>query len=165
MRPEDAGIGAAPESRASLASLAKRAMAGDLADQLGRDQRPAARVRGEPWRDRCDERGEFLLEAGDRAGELADAVELVARDADTRGLLAACQAPGEALLPTQAGERAQRDLELGPEVVQLPAQIVGQRGALLDEPIAVIDEQANVELGAGELRERQRLKAFADEGV
>jgi hypothetical protein len=36
---------------------------------------------------------------------------------------------------------ARRDLELGPEIVQAPAQVVDQRGALPDEPLAVIDQQ------------------------
>ena len=103
-----------------------------------------------------------MLECRDRARELADALELVASDSDARGLLGALQSPGEALLPARAGEGAQRDLELGPEVVQLPAQIVDQRGALLDEPFAVIDEQPDIELGPSELRDRQRLNALAD---
>src|SRR4029453_3892326 len=136
--------------------------AGDLADQLGRGQRPAAGVGRRPWSEGGNERGELLLECGGRARELADALELVASDSDARGLLGALQSPGEALLPARAGEDAQRDLELGPEVVQLPAQIVDQRGALLDEPFAVIDEQPDIELAPSDLRDRQRLDARAD---
>src|SRR3954468_10779101 len=138
--------------------------AGDLADQLGRDQRPAARVGGEPRRERDDERGELVLEVGDRARELADAIELVARNADASGLLGARQAPREALRPTLGGECAQRDLELGPEVVQLPAQIVDQCGALFNEHVAWIDEQPDVYLGSGQLRDRQSVEAFPDRG-
>ena len=40
--PELTGIGATPAARASLASVAKRLGAGDLADELGRGQRPEA---------------------------------------------------------------------------------------------------------------------------
>ena len=52
--------------------------AGDLADQLGRGQRPAAGVGRQPWSEGGNERGELLLECRDRARELADALELVA---------------------------------------------------------------------------------------
>jgi hypothetical protein len=38
--------------------------------------------------------------------------------------------------------------------VEVPAQVVAQAGALRDETLAVIDEQANVELGARELGDR-----------
>ena len=81
------------------------------------------------------------------------------------GLLGARQAAGDAVLPARGGQRARRDLELGPEVVQVPAQVVDQRGALRDQPLAVIDEQPDVELGAGELRDRQRLEPFAQRGA
>ena len=54
--------------------------------------------------------------------------------------------PATRVLPAAGGQRARRDLELGPEVVQVPAQVVDQRGALRDEPLAVIDQQPDVEL-------------------
>ena len=63
--------------------------AGDLADQLGRGQRPAAGVGRQPWSEGGNKRGELLLECRDRARELADALELVASDSDARGLLGA----------------------------------------------------------------------------
>ena len=34
-----------------------------------------------------------------------------------------------------------------------------------DEPLAVIDQQPDIELGAGELRDRQRVEPFADRGA
>jgi hypothetical protein len=54
---------------------------------------------------------------------------------------------------------------LAPEVVQMPAQVVAQRGALRDEPLAVIDEQSDVELRAGQLRDWQAVEAFAQRGA
>jgi hypothetical protein len=43
----------------------------------------------------------------------------------------------------------------------MPAQVVAQRGALSDQVFAVIDEQTNIELGSGKLRDGQRVEAFA----
>jgi hypothetical protein len=162
VRREDAPSRGGSGQPRELGVAGEASDAGDLADQLGRGQRRAAGVGRQPWSEGGNERGELLLECRDRARELADALEFVASDSDARGLLGALQSPGEALLLARAGEGAQRDLELGPEVVQLPAQIVDQRGALLDEPFAVIDEQPDIELGPSELRDRQRLNALAD---
>jgi hypothetical protein len=162
VRPDDAGGRRRARQPRELGVAGEACDASDLADQLGRDQRPATRISGKPRRERDDERGKLLLEVIDRAREIADAVELIARNTDARGLLGSGQAPGEALRPTLTRERAQRDLQLGPEVVQLPAQIVDQCGALLDEAIAVIDEQPDVELDARQVRDGQRLKALAD---
>jgi hypothetical protein len=58
-------------------------------------------------------------------------------------------------------QRAAGQHELGPEVVQMPLQRVVERDALADQPLAVIDEQPQVELAAVELRGRQRIQAFA----
>ena len=68
MLPEEAGIGALPPVRASLASVRESVGAGDLADQLGGGQRTAAaffeQLRGVAF----DERGEFCLEFADALG-------------------------------------------------------------------------------------------------
>jgi hypothetical protein len=45
--------------------------------------------------------------------------------------------------------------------VQVPEQVVIERGAHADEPLAVIDEQPDVEFDAGELGDGQPLDAFA----
>ena len=42
--------------------------------------------------------------------------------------------------------------QLGPEVVQVPEQVVVERDAHPDQPLAVIDQQPDVELDAGQLR-------------
>ena len=63
--------------------------------------------------------------------------------------------------PVAVKQRAAGQLELGPEVVQMPLQRVVERDALADQPLAVIDEQPQVELGAVQLRGRQRIQALA----
>ena len=45
------------------------------------------------------------------------------------------------------------------------SSVVVERDALADEPFAVIDQQPEVELGPGQLRDRQRLEAFAQRGA
>jgi hypothetical protein len=85
-------------------------------------------------------------------GELADPAHLVTSDPYPRALLGAREAPADALLPARVDERARRDLKLGPEVVQAPAQVVDQPRALRDEPLTVIDQQPDIEFGPGELR-------------
>jgi hypothetical protein len=49
-----------------------------------------------------------------------------------RGLRGALKASADAVLPTPGGQDAGGDLEFGPEVVQVPAQIVDRPGALRD---------------------------------
>jgi hypothetical protein len=99
-----------------------------------------------------------------RSAELTDAAQLVAGDAHACGLVGAHEAPGDAVLPTPGGQDAGGDLEFGPEVVQVPAQVVDQRGALRDEALAMIDEQADVELASGQSRDGQGVESLADRG-
>jgi hypothetical protein len=58
-------------------------------------------------------------------------------------------------------QRAPGEGLLGPEVVQVPEQVVVERGAHPHEPFAVIDQQPDVELDAGQLGDRQPLHALA----
>ena len=162
MRPEDAGIGAAPESRASLASLAKRAMPAISPISLA-----AISV---PQPGSAASRGATAVTSA--ASSCSRSV--IARVSSRTRLSSSRATRTRADCSLRARRRARRCCQRrpvsardgisssGPEVVQLPAQIVDQRGALLDEPIAVIDEQPDVELGAGQLRDRQRLETLAD---
>jgi hypothetical protein len=96
--------------------------AGDLADQLCGGQHAAAAF-GEQLRGQLgDEPGELALERIDRARELADASQLVSGDSHLGDLLGARQPRADAVLPLGMDERARRDLELGPQIVQAPAQ-------------------------------------------
>jgi hypothetical protein len=45
--------------------------------------------------------------------------------------------------------------------VQVPLQRVIERDALADQPLAVIDQQPQIQFGTFQLRGRQRLQAFA----
>ena len=112
-------------------------------------------------RDLGDELGDLGLERLDRLRELADAAQLVAGDADAHRLLGAREPTRDARAPVAVEQRAAGQPQLGPEVVQMPLQRVVERDALADQPLAVIDEQPQVELGPVQLRRRQRIQAFA----
>ena len=47
----------------------------------------------------------------------------------------------------------------------MPAQVVAECGALSDQAFAVIDEQTDIELGSGKLRDGRRVEAFAQSGA
>src|ERR1039458_6889121 len=68
--------GEARELRVGLEALD----AGDLADQLGRDQYPDSLLCQELWCELSHQAGELLIQFGDRAGQLADATDHVAGD-------------------------------------------------------------------------------------
>ena len=60
--PELMGIGAMPAARASLASEANRSRAGDLADELGCGEWPAAGLGDKVGREAADQRGDLGFE-------------------------------------------------------------------------------------------------------
>ncbi len=159
--PELTGIGATPAARASLASAGEAAGAGDLADELGRGQRPEAGLGEQLRRDLGDQAGDLALERLDGLRELADAAQLVAGDADAHRLLGPREPTRDPRRPGAVEQRAAGQSQLGPEVVQMPLQRVVERHALADQSLAMIDEQPQVELGALQLRRRQRVQALA----
>jgi hypothetical protein len=57
-------------------------------------------------------------------------------------------------------QRAAGQLELGPEIVQVPLQRAVERDALTNEAFAVIDEQPQIELGPIQMRGREGLKTL-----
>ena len=159
--PELTGIGATPAARASLASVAKRWAPAISPTSLAAVSGPkpgSVSSCGAIWATRS---AISALERLDRLGELADAAQLVAGDADAHRLLGAREPAGDPRAPAAVEQRAARQLQLGPEVVQMPLQRVVERDALADQPLAVIDEQPQVELGTVQLRGRQRVQAFA----
>ena len=109
-------------------------------------------------RDLGDELGDLGLERVDGARELAHAAQLVAGDPDARGLLGARRRRAIRVVHFLREQRAARQRQLGPEVVQVPEQVVVERDAHADEPFAVIDQQPDVELDAGQLGDRQRSR-------
>jgi hypothetical protein len=58
-------------------------------------------------------------------------------------------------------QRAARQSQFGPEVVQMPLQRVVERDALANEALAMVHEQPQIEFGALQLRGRQRVQALA----
>jgi hypothetical protein len=68
--------------------------AGDLADQLGGGQRPAASLLEQLRRVAFDERGELALEFADAFGVGGDLAHELARDPHAGGLLGAGEAAG-----------------------------------------------------------------------
>jgi hypothetical protein len=136
----------------------KAVRAGDLADQLGGGQRSAPLFGQQRRRRLGDQVGQLGLQRVDRPGELADAAKLVTRDPDAGQLSGTSETAVDAVLPDRGDQCPRWDLELGPKVVQVPAQIVNQRRALRDQSFAMIDQQPNIELTPGQLRDRKRLE-------
>jgi hypothetical protein len=157
--PELAGIGATPAARASFAGVAKRWAPAISPTSLAAVSGPKPGL-GEQLRCDCgDEAGDLCLERLDRLRELADAPQLVAGDADAHRLLGPGEAPRDAWCPAAIEQRAAGQLELGPEIVQMPLQRAVQADALANEPFAVIDQQPQIELGPVEVRDREGRKA------
>jgi hypothetical protein len=63
--------------------------------------------------------------------------------------------------PFAGVERPARDLELGPQVVQMPAQSLLVLGATRDEIVAMVREQPDIERPSVQVRSRERLESFA----
>ena len=165
MRPELAGIGAIPAARASLASVAKRSAPAisptSLAAVSGPQPRSATSC-GATWATRSAISVSSALMV---CGQLAHAAQLVARDAHAHRLLGARQAPGDLARPLLREQRAAGQRQLGPEVVQVPLQRAVERHPGADQALAVIDQQADVELDTGQRRRRQRLDPGRQRGA
>ena len=58
----------------------------------------------------------------------------------------------------------EEQLELRPEVMQVPLQRVVQRAACADQPLAMVDQQPNIKLRACQLGRRQRLDPLGQRG-
>ena len=165
MLPELAGIGATPAARASLAGVAKRCAPAISPTSLAAVKRSEPRL-GEQLRcDRGDELGDLCLERLDRLRELADAPQLVAGDPDAHRLLGPGEPPGDARCPAAIKQRAAGQLELGPEIVQMPLQRAVEPDALTNEPFAVINQQPQIELAPIQVRDREGLQALAQRGA
>ena len=98
--PELTGIGAMPAARASLASVAKRSAPAISPTSLAAVSGPKPGSEsscGATW---ATSSAISLSSALIVVGQLADAAQLVAGDADAHRLLGARQAPGDARSPT-----------------------------------------------------------------
>src|SRR4051794_26011408 len=109
--------------RASELGRCREALcAGDLADELGGDQRPEPRLVQQLRRELLRELGDLALEPVDGERELAQAAQLVARDPDAHRLLGAREPPADPRAPLLREQRAARQPQLGPQIVQMPQQ-------------------------------------------
>jgi hypothetical protein len=111
---------------------------GGLGDQLGGRQWPAAGLGQQRGGLGGDEVGELAPKRCDLAGALADRADQASADANAGGLLGARQAPGDLVDPLSPVELAERDLQLGPQRVQMPAQLVLFLGAGDDEVVVIV---------------------------
>src|SRR5215211_55920 len=134
--------------------------AGDLADELGRRQRPEAGLVKQLRRDLLHERADLALEPVDRQRQLAQAAQLVARDLDAHRLLGAGEPPADAGRPLLREQGATRQPQLWPQIVQMPEQRAVELDAVTDEAFAMVDQQPQVELGPIQVRGPERLKTL-----
>src|SRR3954451_24598617 len=159
--PELTGIGARPAARASFASLAKRAAPAISPTSLAAVSGP------KPGSDSNWGASWATSSAISPSSALIAWVSSRSRrsssrgDADAHRLLGAGQAPRDPGAPLHREQRAARERELGPEVVEVPLQRVVERHALADQAVAMIDQQPQVERGPVKLRDWQRAEAFA----
>ncbi len=98
----------------------------------------------------CD----LLLQGSGALGALADRPAQLAGDAHPGALLGAGELASHAVEPEDPVQAAGRQLQFGPEVVQVPAQALLVFRASLDEILAVVEQEPQlqgplVEVGAG----------------
>jgi hypothetical protein len=137
--PELAGWGAVPFHARVGALRAEASGAGRFADDLGGGE-CAAGDREERRGERGDERLDLAFEFVDAAVELADALEQLARDGRDEPIDRG--GPGvDALDDVLDLEAAGGDVEVGRDLVQMPADPALNAGSLGDEVVAVIDQQ------------------------
>src|SRR5207248_2122749 len=113
----------------------------ELAKQFGGAQGATAGQREQPRCALLGSRLQFAVELEEAPGEAAAAADELARDPDLHRLFAAAQPAGDTVEPERAVERAGRDRELRVDVVQLPAQPLLSSSPLVDQVVAVVDEQ------------------------
>ena len=149
-----------PAARASLASVAKRWAPAISPTSLAAVSGPNPGSVEQVRRDLGDQVGDLGFQRLDRLGQFADAAQLVAGDPDAHRLLGPSEPARDARAPLAVKQRAARELQLGPEIVQMPLQRVVDRDPLADQPLAVIDQQPQVELGPIQVRRRQACRAL-----
>ena len=163
MLPLEAGIGAMPASRASLAGLRKRSMPAISAISLAAVSVPHAGQLEQPRLQAADEQQRARARAQRPRGRARFRRRTWARITRTSascGLRA--RRPASRSSQTRRSRQPVGQLELGPAVVQKPAQPVLDAGALGDEVLAVIEQQLDLARRALEPRDRQRLDALLE---
>ena len=128
----------------------------DLAEQLRGAQGAAAGQCEQGRSCLVDLRLEFAVEGEDGAGEAAAAADELAADPHLHRLFLPCEPTAAAVEPDRPVERARRHRQRRLEVVEMPAQPLLDARALLNEILAVVDEEADLPLAAVQARGRQR---------
>ena len=161
------GSAPTPAMRASLASVAKRSTPAISPISLAAVSTPQPRSASSRGASAATRAASSRSSVVDRAGELADAAQLVARDPHARGLLGARQAAGDARPASRGAISARGGISsLGPEVVQVPAQVVDQRACAArraargDRPAAGRRARGPASCATG-----QRVEALAQRGA
>src|SRR4051794_35391456 len=157
--PELAGIGATPAARANLAGVAKR-----WAPAISPTSLAAVNGPNPGWESSCGAIAATRLAISRSSALMVRESSRMRRsssraDADAHRLLRAREATGNARRPAAVEQRAAGQLELGPEIMQMPLQRAVQPDALTDQPFAVIDQQPQIELGPSQVRDRERRQA------
>jgi hypothetical protein len=67
--------------------------------------------------------------------------------------------------PFAREQRATGQLQFGPQIVQMPQQCAIEPDAVTDQPLTVIDEQPQIELGPVQVRGRERAQALLQRGA
>jgi hypothetical protein len=148
-----------------LAGVAKRCAPAISPTSLAAISGPNPGSASSCGRELLHELGDLALELVDRERELAHAAQLVARDPNARRLLGAGQAPSDPRAPLLREQRAARQPQPGPEIVQMPQQRAVELDTLADQALAVVDEQPQVQLGPIQLRGRKGLQALLQRGA
>src|SRR5918997_856790 len=148
--PELTGIGATPAALASLASLENLAAPATSPTSL-------AAVKG-PKPGSVSSRGATVATRAAISRSSALMVWESSRMRRSSSRAMRTRNPGR---PAAVEQRTPGQHELGPKVVQMPLQRVVERHALTDQPLAMVDEQPQVELEPVQLRGRQGIQTLA----
>jgi len=147
MRPELASKGAAPAWRASWASLWKRPIGPISASSLAAVMAPqpgSSSSAGAVSAVRCSS---SRSELDDRAGELAAAHDQLARDPYLHLCRPAGQPAADTIKLHRSVERLRGDDQCWVELMQVPAQPLLDPSPLVDEIVAVVDQQLQLPKG------------------
>src|SRR3954468_22205632 len=153
--PELAGIGATPAARSGFAAVAKRCAPAISPTSL-------AAISG-PNPGSASSCGAICATSTviSRSSWLIAAVSSRRRRSSSRAIRTAAD-PRAPLLREQ---RPAGQLDLRPEIVQVPQQRAVELDAVANQPLAVIDQQPQIQLRPVQLRGRERVQAFLQRGA
>jgi hypothetical protein len=153
--PEEQGIGAVPVWRAKLASLENRWAPAVRAISSAAVRAPQP-VSASSWGRCADQHQQLALERIHSAREVTQLRDLLARDPNPGARGQGTQPSLHSIKLAWMRERAaaERALEFGAELKQMPAQPILHAGAFADEILAVIRQQrihrSRIQVGGGE---------------